>query len=233
MNDINDSNKYTFFYLMYIILFFIIIFIVYKMILNLNYYNEKFENVFINTNLIIPNTMSSQEFFNNSIHEELKSNKNTSENQEIYINQNFDKINPSKFNYEFDHNFNYPHFDSTDKKFIIINNQVELNEILEKTNKMKNFYIKGDIVTTNSTFDISKDDICYKHDNTTNSIAELKSKYPNCMVCDVESENKLFDSKSWKNTHTNISKICLFNPNATVDSGIPNLNQCKSFCNIK
>jgi len=58
-------------------------------------------------------------------------------------------------------------------------------------------------------------------------------KYPNCMVCAIEDDKNLTETLGWKNTKTNISKVCLYDPNATSKTGTPNLAQCKTFCNIK
>jgi hypothetical protein len=125
-----------------------------------------------------------------------------------------------------------------DKK--IINNQTELNTVLSEASKMKNFYKPGDIVNTSSTFGITKDDICYRQNNKPiKPTPDFMKKYPNCMVCTIENENENEDNKNltdtlgWKNTKTNISKVCLYNPNATSKTGTPNLEQCKTFCNIR
>ena len=53
------------------------------------------------------------------------------------------------------------------------------------------------------------------------------------MVCSVEDNKNLTDTLGWKNTKTNIAKVCLYDPNATSKTGTPNLAQCKTFCNIK
>jgi hypothetical protein len=118
----------------------------------------------------------------------------------------------------------------------IISKQSELDVILTEAKNMKNFYKPGDIVTLNSTFGISKNDICYRQNNKPiKPTPDFIAKYPNCMVCAIEDENDDIDLKNtqgWINTKTNISKVCLYNPDANPNSGIANLEQCKTFCNI-
>lgn len=165
-------------------------------------------------------------------------NKLIEQSQAIYLSQNFNKVDSSSFNDELTYllvefaDTKFPELDMKDKK--IIDTQTELNTVLAEAKEMKNFYKPGDIVNTSSTFGITKDDICYRHNNKPiKPTPEFMKKYPNCMVCAIEDDKNLTDTQGWKNTKTNISKVCLYDPNSTPKSGIPNLAQCKTFCNIK
>jgi hypothetical protein len=246
-NDLNASKKCTIFYLLYIVLFFVIIFIIYKIIF-CNSNREKFENVSMSSTITpesSTNTMSTQEslqYFKekndelNTIKDALQ-NKLLKQSQAIYISQNFNKVDSSSFNDELTYflaNFTdtkFPELDMSSKN--IINTQSELNTVLSEAKSMKNFYKPGDIVSANSTFDITKDNICYRHNNQPiKPTPEFMKKYPNCMVCSIEDESNLKNTLGWKNTKTNISKVCLYDPNAPTNSGIPDLSQCKQFCGI-
>lgn len=164
--------------------------------------------------------------------------KLTQQSQAIYISQNFNKIDPTSFNDELSYiltnvtDTQYPTIDFTGKR--IISTQSELNNVLSEVKSMVNFYKPGDIVTANSTFGITKNDICYRaNGKSIKPTPDFISKYPNCMVCTVESENSsLYDSKGWKETRTNIDKVCLYNPTAESNSGVPNLHDCQKFCSI-
>jgi hypothetical protein len=168
-------------------------------------------------------------------------NKLIEQTQAIYRSQNFNKIDSSSSNDEISYllsnfaNTKFPELNMDGKK--IISSESELKNVLADVKRMKNIYVPGDIVTENSTFGISKDDICYRHNNKPiKPTPEFIRKYPNCMVCEVETtkeDKELKDTLGWKHTKTNISKVCLYDPMANDKSGIPNLSQCKTFCNIK
>lgn len=175
----------------------------------------------------------------NNIKDKLK-NVLDEQNKAIFLSQNYDKINSSSFDGKMDFfltdfsNTNFPLVDIKDKK--IIKTESELNNLLTKVSKMKNFYKPGEIVDAYSDFNIGPSDICYRDLKNKNVLME---QLPNCMVCSVksmsnqpENVNNLINSKSWKNTKTNIDKVCLFNPNAENNSGVANLEQCQKFCNI-
>ena len=51
------------------------------------------------------------------------------------------------------------------------------------------------------------------------------------MVCSVHDKN-FYNTQEWKNTKTNIDKVCLFNDNNKNYPGVPNLEQCKKFCKV-
>jgi hypothetical protein len=175
---------------------------------------------------------------------ELKTIKDTLENklieqsQAIFLSQNFNKVDSSSFNDNLTYllvefaDTKFPELDMEDKK--IVNTQTELDTVLAEAKGMKNFYKPGDIVQSSSTFGITKDDICYRHNNKPiKPTPEFMKKYPNCMVCAIEDDKNLTNTQGWKNTKTNISKVCLYDPKATPKTGTPNLAQCKTFCNIK
>lgn len=159
------------------------------------------------------------------------------QSQAIYISQNYNKVDSSSFDDELLFlltdfaNTKLPEIDIDNKK--LIDTKEELGSILSEASKMKNFYKPGDIVTANSTFEIDKNNICYRHDGKPiKPSQEFISKYPECMVCSIEHGHDVHDSNSWKYTRTNIDKVCLYNPTAEANSGIPNLQQCKQFCGL-
>lgn len=179
-----------------------------------------------------------------SKNQELNNIKNTiqdkleKQSKAIYISQNYDKVDSSSFDDEIiflldDFSYTqFPEIDFDNKK--IIETEAELNSILSETKNMKNFYQPGDIVNSNSTFGISKNDICYRHNGQPiKPTPEFIQKYPDCMVCSVESEQDVYDTNTWKNTRTNINKVCLYNPTAESNTGIPNLSDCQKFCGVK
>jgi hypothetical protein len=198
------------------------------------------------TNMIMPNKNTTQQIMEDlkQKNNELNTIKDTLENklieqsQAIYMSQNYNKVDTSSFNDQLAYllvefaDTKFPEFDMEDKK--IVNTQSELDTVLSEAKGMKNFYSPGDIVNTSSTFGITKDDICYRHNNKPiKPTPEFIKKYPNCMVCAIEDDKNLINTQGWKNTKTNISKVCLYDPKATPETGIPNLAQCKTFCNIK
>jgi hypothetical protein len=156
----------------------------------------------------------------------------------IYISQNYNKVNSDSFNdemifllYDFS-NTKFPEIDFENKK--IIDTQSKLESVLSEVKLMKNFYKPGDIVNANSSFDIDKNQICHRHDGKPiKPTVEFLQRYPECMVCSVESEDNVYNNNSWKTTKTNIDKVCLYNPDAESNSGIPNLIDCQKFCNVQ
>lgn len=153
-----------------------------------------------------------------------------------YISSNFDKIDEQSFNNmefisrKFDSD-GYPKINLN--KFRLIKNQNQLDELVNEAKTFKNYYTSGDIVTDNSSFNINKNDICYRTDGKRMKLTkEFTNKYPQCMVCNIIDKNELDDSDSWKSTKTNINEVCLFNPESTKDSGIPNLEGCKKMCGV-
>ena len=248
----NGSDECMIFYLLYIVLFFVIVFIIYKIIFCFNLKKEGFENA---PTQIDKNLANNKNNINKNEHieimeklkeknAELTNMKNTLQNklleqsQAIYINQNFNKVEPSSFNEQLSYllldfaDTKFPELDIDGKK--IINTQTEYNNILTEAKEMKNFYKPGDVVSENSTFGINKNHICYRQNNQPiKQTPDFIAKYPNCMVCAIEENNEnLKNTPGWIHTKTNISKVCLYNPNAEPNSGIPNIEQCKTFCNI-
>lgn len=254
--DTNNTDECTIFYLLYIVLFFVIVFIIYKIIFCFSSSKEGFANVSTTT---IPQTVSNSTSKTTSKTQqqimkdlkqkntELSNMKNTLQNklleqsQAIYLSQNFNKVDPSSFNDQLSYllvefaDTRFPELNMDKKK--VINTQTELDTVLADAANMKNFYKPGEIVTANSTFGIGKNEICYRQNNVPiKPTPEFMEKYPECMVCAVEDEKDdvdLVNTSGWKNTKTNISKVCLYNPKAKPNSGIPNLAQCKTFCNLK
>lgn len=242
--DSNTSNECTIFYLLYIVLFFVILFIIYKIIFCFSNPKEGFENTLTSKT----ETKSSQQIIDDLKYknDELSNMKNTlqdkllEQSQAIYLSQNFNKVDPSSYNEQLSYllidfaDTKLPELNMDKKK--IINTQTELDTILAEAANMKNFYKPGDIVNTNSTFEIGKNEICYRQNNKPiKPTPEFIAKYPECMVCAVEDEIDdvdLVNTSGWANTKTNISKVCLYDPKAKPNSGIPNLEQCKTFCNI-
>lgn len=243
-NSISDDDCIIF-YLLYIVLFFTIIFLIYKINYNFNK-NDSFDNFnnikktsLENTKKIsLEDTILELQKKNNELStmKDTIQNKLTEQSSAIYISQNYNKIDSNSFNNElsfltkFD-NIKFPSIYMDDKK--IIKTHDELDNILVEAKGMKNYYKPGDLVTANSTFGVSKHDICYRSNGIPiKPTLEFLSQYPDCMVCSVEDEKKLYNTNEWNQTKTNISKVCLYNPSAETNSGIPNLKQCNQFCNI-
>lgn len=242
-----DSVECTIFYILYIVLFFVFIFIIYKIIFCFGYPKESFANVLSTTTDTKNKTVKSpidvlKELTDKN--KELTTIKDTLENklidqtQAFFLSQNFNKVDSSSFNDQLSYllvefaDTKLPELDMENKK--IINNQTELDTVLAESKNMKNYYSPGDIVDSSSTFSITKDDICYRYKNKTiKPTPEFMKNYPNCMVCAIEDDKNLTNTQGWKNTKTNISKVCLYDPKASPNSGIPNLSQCKTFCNIE
>ena len=158
------------------------------------------------------------------------------QSRSVYLSNNFYKIDDSSFNNQvsfINDNINdvrLPESEFTNKK--LIKTQQEWNNILKKANDYKNLYKVGDVVIKPSDYNITKDDICYKdHKQIMSSEPDFKTKYPECMVCSVNPETDYKNTKSWKNTKTNIHKVCLFNPSTSTNSSILNYDGCKNLCN--
>jgi hypothetical protein len=157
----------------------------------------------------------------------------------LFLANNFYKIDNSSFNNQYSFinddfkDIKLPENDFKNK--VIIKTQKQWNDLLTQTNKFKNIYKSGDVVVQPSDYNISKDDICYKDYKThISNDKDFKNKYPECMVCSVTNPDSDYkNTKSWKNTKTNIQKVCLFNPNASPNSTSLNYDGCKKLCNIK
>lgn len=153
-----------------------------------------------------------------------------------YISSNFDKIDSESFK---GMDFIAKRFDSDGypqvnlKNFKVIKNQEQLDDVVNEVKTFKNYYKAGDIVTDNASFNIDKNNICYRADGKPMKLTKaFLKKYPQCMVCSTVNKKDLADSDSWEDTKTNIESVCLFNPDSKKDSGIPNLEGCKKMCNI-
>ncbi len=151
------------------------------------------------------------------------------QNRAIYLSQNFNKVSEFDYNSFIETDFDdiqLPSSTLMDKK--LITNNSDLANMIIDANKFKNIYNKGDIVTNNSSFNISKDDICYKDvSKDLKESSEFKNKYPSCLVCSINNDYK--NTNSYKNTKTNINKVCLFN-DSPPDNSIPNKSECVRLC---
>jgi len=226
-NDLIEEHVLT--NLLYII---IIIVIIYLCWYTLNFFYNSQENYSLVQTLQEKN--KELNFIKDSLNKKIQA-----QTQAIHIANNYNKVDPSSYNDQLQFiltdvsNTKLPEMDLESKQ--LIKSKLDLDTTLIKAENMKNYYKPGEIITSNSTFEITPNDICYKF-NGKNS--EIMKKYPSCMVCQISSlpSSKLKDSIEWKDTRTNISKVCLFDPNANPNSGltgIPNLAQCKEFCSIK
>jgi len=178
-----------------------------------------------------------------SLNNALELSKQTLENvvkkqeRSIYLSNNYYKIDDTSYINELNFINNdfmdvkLPSMDFKNKK--IIESEKELNDYINKCSEYKNIYKVGDVVLKSSDDNITKDDICYKdHANKLSVDPEFKQKYPECMVCSVNPESDYSNTKSWKNTKTNIQKVCLFNPVSSSDTSILNYDGCKKLCKL-
>lgn len=253
----NFTNDCVVLNLLYVVLFIVVVIVIWKLA---NLYkhthnpNEKFDNFITNENIQKNSTDPTNNLLKNMSQEQLtielaKKNNELSniknvvqetlakQSKAIYFSQNFNKVDSSSFDNELNfllYDFastKFPSVDFEGKK--VIGTNEELEKVLDDVSKMKNIYKPGDIVSANSTFGIGPNDICYRNNGIPiKPTGEFVEQYPSCMVCEVEDESHYKNSNAWKNTKTNIKKVCLFNPNAEPNTGIPNLSQCKTFCGI-
>ena len=156
----------------------------------------------------------------------------------LFLANNFYRIDDSSFNNEVTFinddfiDVRLPESDFNGKN--IISTKQEWNDLLAKVNGYKNLYKPGDVVIKPSDYNISKDTICYKdYETHLSNDPNFKKKYPECMVCSVNPDTDYKNTKSWKNTKTNIHKVCLFNPNSSNDSTILNYSGCNNLCSSK
>jgi hypothetical protein len=155
----------------------------------------------------------------------------------MFLAKNYYKIDDGSFGNQIEFiNGNFsdirlPESDFNNKT--LITGMGDWNKMMEKTSQYKNLYSQGDIVLHPADNNISKDNICYKdYSSNLSSDPEFKKKYPECMVCSVNPESDYKNTPSWKNTKTNIHKVCLFNPNAPDDSTVLNYSGCKKLCGM-
>jgi len=232
----NPSIDY-FFYIIILLLLLITIYFLFKQ----KYFNESFTNSSIPLSEKKPSPESLLEIQNKNLKTEneqlinLKTTLNTlleEQSRGIYLSNNFNKIDENSFLNELsvlDNDFKKTKLPEIDiSKYNVIDNEQEFEKLIEQTKTFKNIYKPGDIVTQDSDFNISKNDICY---NNLHNSEEIK-KYPNCMVCSINNPNTYDVQKSWKNTKTNINSLCLFNPIASESSGILNYDGCKKLCKL-
>jgi hypothetical protein len=243
-NIVNFKNSDSFIdYLFYIIIIlFLIIYLIY-----ITYIYEIDNN--IDTILIKSNNI---ENFNNNIQQKdqkiptieklkkenedlLSINNNiekklTEQSRALFLSKNYNKIKESSFNNEI--NFIDADFNSTGlpeidiSEYNVIKTSEDLTKLINSASEFKNIYKVGEVVENPSSYNISKNDICYHHfkDKLSNDPA-FEQKYPKCAACKL-------NNKDWTTTETktNIEKICLFNPDASEQSGILNLEGCRKIC---
>ena len=199
------------------------------------------------------NAVSTSENQNLSIEQELKNAQSTlntlkvsketledsmrKQARALYLSNNYYRIDDSSLNNEISFinddfvDIRLPESDFNGK--VLINSKAQWNDVVNKANSYKNLYKPGDVVIKPSEYNISKDTICYKdYETHLANDPNFKKKYPECMVCSVNPDEDYKNTKSWKNTKTNIHKVCLFNPNAPNDSTILNYNGCKKLCSL-
>jgi hypothetical protein len=228
INSKNTINKKSY-KILYTVVFITIIYLIYKFIYVNKNYNEPFDVLNINNEIIQELEQTKNEY---EITKEKILNRIKEYDQAAYISNNFIKINPDSItNNSLNLQLNdlYPEIDLS--KYIVINDQNEFNKLAQIASNFKNIYKPGEIVNLSSDFNIDKNKICYKESNL-NLDPNFMKKYPECMVCSVDSSSDYKNMSNWNKTKTNIKEICLFNPNSEPNSGIPNLNDCKNFCKI-
>lgn len=222
-NTINKkSNK-----ILYIVIFITILYLIYKFIYAKN--NEGFDVLNINNEVIQELKQNQKEY---ELTKEKILNIIKEHDQAAFISNNFIKINSDSItNKSLNLQLNdlYPEIDLS--KYIVINDQTEFNKLAQIASNFKNIYKPGEIVNLPSDFNIDKNKICYKESNL-NLDPNFMKKYPECMVCSVDTTSDYKNMPNWNKTKTNIKEICLFNTDSQSNSGIPNLNDCKKFCKI-
>ena len=156
----------------------------------------------------------------------------------LFLANNFYRIDDASFNNELTFinddfvDIRLPKSDFKGKT--LISTTAQWKDLLTKANSYKNLYKPGDVVIKPSEYNISKDTICYKdYETHLANDPNFKKRYPECMVCSVNPDADYKNTKSWKNTKTNIHKVCLFNPNAPNNSTILNYDGCKKLCSLK
>jgi hypothetical protein len=155
----------------------------------------------------------------------------------LYLANNYYRVDDSSFNNEVSFiNDDFVDIRLPESNFngkSLITTQQEWNDVLTKANNYKNLYKTGDVVIKPSEYNITKDSICYgEYEKNVLEDPNFKKKYPECMVCSVNPDSDYKNTKSWKNTKTNIHKVCLFNPNVTNETNILNYNGCKKLCGL-
>jgi len=247
-NNNKNNNNYFSINILYLVLFCAIIYLIYKFIYSKNK-TEHFENSLLAKNpLLAKSTLTDT---NPELIKQLKESKveiNSlrdkilkrieEHDKATYISKNFNKINPDSFDQELEYidlyfkNNNLPTTDLA--RYKIITSQGDLEKLIFEASTFKNIYKPGEIVNTNSTFDIDKNKICYQNKNILlKNDPNFILNHPECMVCSINPPETYDKTNSWFNTKTNIKEVCLFNSNSSPNSGIPNLDDCKKFCSIQ
>lgn len=229
-NIVNNNNlNYCIDYFLYILLFIFIMYFIYNSVAsNKESFQTNSEQQQVTQELQSDNLLLKQDKL--ILQETLDKYK-----RDLYLINNYKKVDDDSFNdineYINDYTYNtiYPSTNLKNKK--IIENQNDLDKVLEEAKTFKNIYKTGEIVTLNSSFNINKNKICYNdyEQNILNN-PDFTKKYPECMVCSINPDDSYKKTKSWKNTKTNIHKVCLYNPTAEPNSDVLDYNGCKKLC---
>jgi hypothetical protein len=156
----------------------------------------------------------------------------------LFLSNNYFRIDDSSFNNEISFvnndfvDIRLPESDFNGKR--LIKTQQEWDNLLATVAQYQNLYKPGEIVLKTSDPGITKETICYRTwESTMANDPKYKEKYPECMVCSINPETDYKNTKSWKNSKTNIESVCLFNSDPTLKNGVTlNYDQCSKFCKI-
>jgi hypothetical protein len=246
ISNSQDSSNSINYYLLYIIIIIATVCLFWQFLYS---YNEDFAtniptttptitlSPYINNLNTYTSNTSNEKVKNLTIENEQLSNTLTTLEQKLklqnklqYISDNYMKVNQSTFPDEL--NLINLYFSSIDlpqidiSTYNIISTDADFKTLVNEAGKFVNIYKPGDIVTSDSSFNVDRNDICYKNIND----PSYKKSHPDCMVCSVNSD--YLNSPSWNNLKTNINTVCLFDNNAIQNSGIPSASDCKKLCNI-
>ena len=231
------SDKKNIDYFFYII---ILILLIYAIILYINFYffpvkihSERFLS--LAEQELIASLKSENEMLLNTHNEII--NKLEQQKRASFLSLNYDKVDEDSYNDENDFintSFNTTELSVIDiSKFKIIKTEEEFDKILAEASNFKNIYEPGDIVTKNSNFNVSSENICYNsYQESIRNDPDFIKNHPKCMACTVYPQNKYKDTHSWNTTKTNIEHVCLYDPSAEENSKYLNYDGCMKFCNI-
>ena len=145
------------------------------------------------------------------IYKETLEEKMKKQSRALYLSNNYYRIDNSSLNDEISFINDYfvdirlPKSDFKGKE--LIKTRQEWNNLLAEAKDYKNIYKVGDVVLQKAGSDIVKDRICYGEQSQLNNDPLFKKKYPECMVCSIAPEAELLNTKTWKDTKTNISSV--------------------------
>ena len=234
VNDLKKNNSIDYFF--YIVILFLITYLT-ICIINTNCFSrfdtfiaeeaEGEQRLTVEQELVKATTLNKEllvgkEMLEKSINEEKRI---------AYLNNNFLKISDDAMTTKINNieksisNIKLP--ESTFENDTLINTQNELNTLIKTSSKYKHFYKPGDIVINPSSATIDKNKIC-----NSKNINNVQSENSSCMVCSVDKNNDYKNSVGWKNTKTNIDKVCIFNPNSSTDPLNVDYTECRKLCNL-